>query len=271
MANRARTLPLLITALMFAAAAISAAAQAKGEGAAPNSATLPDVVGIRPGMLAQEAYEMLKKLAAGAQIGVGQFPVAGVSVKPVPVSMAVKTLNVEQIEYITLWLTTPPSKQVVWAVGRTIEFDPNKQLLKSNVIAGLRQKYGPETDEEYRFWAFDQQGRRPEEAGRKGANCANRQNWTLSVAPPEAAIYDYVTPLMIPMGPRTMCDSLIQVRASYDSSRSPEYVFRVTVTVSDLALARSSQEAVQAYLANADAAKKKEEFEKAKQRKGPVF
>jgi hypothetical protein len=68
-----------------------------------------------------------------------------------------------------------------------------------------------------------------------------------------------------------MCDSLIQVRAAYDSPLSAEYVIRVTVTVSDLSLARSSQEAYQAFLANADAAKKQEELEKARQRKGPVF
>src|SRR6185369_2703138 len=138
-------------------------------------------------------------------------------------------LNGEQREYITLWLTLPPSKQVVWAVGRMIEFDENKQLLKSTVITGLRQKYGPETDVEYRFWAIDQQGGRPAEAGRQGANCALRQNWNVAVAPPQAATYASATPLMVPMGPRTMCDSLIQVRAAYDSAvQKPEYVFRVT-------------------------------------------
>ena len=268
MENPARILRFLIAVLAFAAA--DASAQSKGQGAPPAQA-LPDVVGIRTGISAQEAYDMLKKLAPGAQIGVGQYPFPGLSDKPVAVSMAVKILNGEQVEYITLWLTFPPAKQVVWAVGRAIEFDQNNQPLKSTVMAGLRQKYGPETDEEYRFWAFDPEGRRPKEAGREGANCANRQNWSLNVAPPEAATYAYVTPLMIPMGPPTMCDSLTQVRAAYDTVQSPEYVIRVTVTVSDLSLARRSQEAYQAFLANADAAKKQEGLEKAKQRKGPVF
>ena len=267
MATHARALRFFIAALTLAADAL---AQSKSQGVPPVQA-LPDVLGIRTGIPAQEAYDLLKKLAPGALIGIGQFPVAGVSDKPVPVSMAVKTLNTEQIEYITVWLTLPPSKQVVWAVGRSIEFDQGKQLFKSAVIGGLRQKYGPETDEEYRFWAFDSQGRRPEGAGRKGANCANRQNWNPTVAPPQAATYASMTPLMVPMGPRTMCDSLIQVKASYDSFQSPEYVNRVTVTVSDLSLARSSQETYQAFLANADTARKQEELERAKQRKGPVF
>jgi hypothetical protein len=270
MAVRSSTLKLLVSAFLFAAGALNADAQSKSQGP-PSSPGLPDVVGIRPGMSAEEAYNLLKKRAAGAQIGVGQSPVEGVSDKPVPVSMAVQILSGEQVEYITLWLTTPPSKQVVWAVGRTVEFERDKQALKSTVMAGLRQKYGPETDEEYRFWAFDQQGRRPDEAGRKGANCATRQNWNLAVTPPRAAIYSYATPLMIPMGPRTLCDALTEVRASYDSPLGPEYVIRVTVTVSDLSLARASQEAYQAFLANTDTAKKQRELERAKQRKGPEF
>jgi hypothetical protein len=261
---------LLVSTFLFAAAALNATAQSKSQGGPP-PAVLPDVVGIRPGMSAQEAYDLLKKRAAGALIGVGQSAVEGVSDKPVPVSMAVQILIGEQVEYITLWLTTPPSKQVVWAVGRTLEFEQDKQPLKSAVMAGLRQKYGPETDEEYRFWAFDKQGGRPVEAGRKGANCATRQNWSLPVTPPRAATYSYATPLMIPMGPRTLCDSLTEVRASYDSPLGPEYVIRVTVTVSDLSLARSSQEAYQAFVANADTAKKQQELEKAKRRKGPEF
>ena len=44
---------------------------------------LPDVVGIRPGISAQEGYDLLKKLAPQAQIGTGQYPVAGVTDKPV--------------------------------------------------------------------------------------------------------------------------------------------------------------------------------------------
>ena len=51
----------------------------------------------------------------------------------------------------------------------------------------------------------------------------------------------------------------------------PEYIIRITVTVSDLSLARASQDAYQAFVANADAAQKQQELEKAKRRKGPEF
>ena len=233
--------------------------------------SLPDVVGIRPGISAQEAYNLLKARAPRAQIGVGQFPVAGVTDKPVPVSMAINNPDSDPPEIIKVWLTMPPSKQVVWSIGRQIRYEQSKQLLKSTVINGLRQKYGPETEEQYQYWAFDQQGRRTENAGPKGAICRIRAKWNIPVAPPDGATYASFTPLLYTPGPLTPCDSVIEVRTQLDSPYSPEYILNVTVMVSDLALARQSQDAYQSFLANADAAKKKEELEKAKQQKGPTF
>jgi hypothetical protein len=63
---------------------------ARAQTTAPQATSaLPDVVGIRPGISAQEAYNLLKARAPRARIGVGQFPVAGVTDKPVPVSLAI--------------------------------------------------------------------------------------------------------------------------------------------------------------------------------------
>ena len=263
--------PILVIAVAMIAA-ITGSAQSRTPTAPPQSAsTLPDVVGIHPGISAQEAYNLLKARSPQAKIGIGQFRVAGVTDQPVPVSMSIGILNAEPAEVITVWLTTPPSQQVVWAVGRQIEFEQNKQLLRSNVIAGLRQKYGPETDAQHSYWAFDEQGRRSYTAGQKDVNCAGRANWSLTVAPPQDSKYDSFTPLLYAPGPPTPCDSLVEVRATLDSPRGPDYVVRVTVIVSDLALARRSQEAYQAFLANAGEAKNKEEIEKARQRKGPAF
>lgn len=265
--------PLATTSvLVLALAVVAGAAQSRNQTASPTqAAAVPDVVGIRPGIMPQEGYDLLKKRAAGGQIGIGQLPIAGVSEQPVPSLIAVNVLTPEGAEHITLWLTIPPSKQVIWAVGRTIQFDPDKRVLKRSVVEGLRQKYGPETDAGYRFWAFDKQGRLVADAGSKGANCATRQDWTLFPAPPESATFSYVTPLLQPVGARTLCDSLIQVRATDDSTPSSEYVSRVTVIISDLDLARSSQEAYRSFLANADSAKKQQEREKATERKAPVF
>jgi len=263
---------LLVIGIAMVAAAADVAAQTPTALAA-GAARLPDVVGIRPGISAQEAYDLLKARSPGAKIGVGQFPVAGVTDKPVPVSMAVKIIDTDPPEILTVWLTTPPSKQVVWAVGRQIEFEQNKQLLRSTVIGGLRQKYGPVVDSNQRqqFWAFDEQGNRIESADLKTANCMNRANWSLFVTPPSDTTYDFVTPLLYAPGPRNPCDSLVEVKATLDSLANPDFVLRVTVIVSDLGLARRSQEAYQAFLTKAATAKDKEELEKARERKGPAF
>jgi len=233
--------------------------------------SLPDVVGIRPGISAQEAYKLLKARAPRAQIGVGQFAVAGVTDKPVPTSMAVSNPDVDPPEVITIWLTMPPSKQEVWAIGRTLEWPEGKQALKNNVLAGLRQKYGPETDPQNHYWAFDEQGRPSTNADLKQQNCAGRGDWSLQVAPPGAPAYPLFTPLLYTPGPQTLCNSLVEIKTQLNSALGSEYVTRVTVTLSDLPLARRSQQAYQAFLANADAVKKKEEFEKAKQQRAPAF
>jgi hypothetical protein len=91
------------------------------------------------------------------------------------------------------------------------------------------------------------------------------------VAPPPAATFDYVTPLIYAPQPQNECNSLVKVNAHLDSPSTPEYVYKVTVIVSNEALARRSQENYRAYLANGDAAKQKAELEKAKERKGPAF
>ena len=264
-----------LVALWFAAAT-GVKAQSNSNPASPpaaNSAGLPDVVGIRVGIPAQEAYNLLKARYPRAHIGIGHYAIAGVTDKPVPLMIAVDARESDPPEVITLWLTIPPSKQVVWAVGRQVEYDRNKPLLKNTVLAGLRQKYGPETDTDPRqiFWAFDEQGTRPASGPMKTYNCMNRSSFNLMVAPPTAATYDYVTPLIYAPQPRTECDSLVKVNAALDSPSTPEFVFRVTVMISDLALARRSQENYRAYLANGDAAKQKADLEKAKERKGPAF
>jgi hypothetical protein len=258
--------------VVLALSIVAGSAQSRNQTASPSpAAAVPDVVGFRPGIAPQEGYDLLKKRAAGVQIGIGQFPIAGVSEKPVPLSMAVNIPTPDGAEYITLWLTIPPSKQIVWAVGRTLVFDADKQVLKRSVVEGLRQKYGPATDEQYHFWAFDKQGRLAADAGIKSVNCAGRQNWNLFPGPPEGATYSYVTPLLLPLSARTVCDSLVEIRATFDNGSSSEYVSKVTVIVSDLDVARSSQEAYRGFLTNADSAKKQEEREKATDRKAPVF
>ena len=231
---------------------------------------VPDVVGIRPGMSAQDAYNALKARANGAKIGMGQMTMPGVTDKPVVMVMSVRVLGSSPGETIAVWLTLPPNTQQVWGVIRQLQFDAGKEMLKSVLLDGLKQKYGAETDPNY--WAFDEQGGRVATAGLRGNNCANREQANLGV-PDDTTAPMGVSPLIYTPGPEQPCSSVMSVRAEYGnaSSGGSEMVRWVTVTLQDPPLARRSQQAYQSALANGDAAKRKEEIERAKQQKAPPF
>jgi hypothetical protein len=261
---------------VLAFGAAQAGAQSKPDAAAGASAVIsamPDVVGIRPGMPAQEAYNTLKARNPNVKVGIGQFMMPGLGDKPTVTSMAAQVVDGSVPETITVWLTTPPMKQVVFAVGRQLEYDQNKPLLRSNVVNSLRQKYGPETATGTAeiFWAYDEQGRRPNTALMQQNNCMARAHFSLQVGAPQGPTFDFVTPLLYAPGPAEFCDSTVKVSAQLQgpNGSAGDYVSRITVVITDQPLARRSQEAYQAYLANGAAAKQREELEKAKQRKGP--
>src|SRR5262249_59333572 len=130
--------------LAFSLCALSLHPQSKPE--VIISSAVPDIIGIRPGMSAQEAYNLLKARHAGIKIGVGQFQIAGLGDKPIPTQIAAQVEDASEPEIFTVWLTTPPGPQVVFAVGRLLEYDQNSPLLRKEVLASLRKKYGPETD-----------------------------------------------------------------------------------------------------------------------------
>ncbi len=240
------------------------------------SSAVPDVIGIRPGMSAQEAYSLLKARHPSITIGVGQFQIAGLGDKPIPTEIAAQVVDASEPETLTVWLTTPPGKQLVFAVGRMLEYDSNSPLLRKEVLESLRRKYGPETasNPAQVYWAFDEQGRRPDASRMRQLNCMSIANGSVSVAAPPGATFSAATPVMYtPPQAASPCDSYIKVDAQLDgtSGLDQTYVRRITLMIRDLALERRSEEAYQAYLANAANAKSKEELEKAKQRKAPKF
>jgi hypothetical protein len=242
---------------------------------AQSNSSLPDVVGIRPGIAAQDAYNLLKARNPSVKVGVGQVPIQGFGDAPVSTAISAQVIDARAPEIITVWLTTPPSKQVVFSVGRTLEYPRDKALLRTNVVENLRQKYGPETDQENGryFWAFDENGNRLDAAQERSQNCKARVPFNTPVAAPDASTYPQPTPLIYSPQPATPCDANVGVWASLDvpSDAPGELVTRITVQITDLALARRSQIAYQNYLKNGAAAQNKEELDKAKQRKGPIF
>jgi hypothetical protein len=275
MKRTARTLSSFTTFLAFALFAFSANAQSKPDAAQPLPATLPDIIGIRPGMSAQEAYNLLKARHAGIKIGVGQSQMQGFGEKPVFLQISAQVVDASAPETISVWLTAPPGKQVVFAVGRTLEYDPNQPLLRTKIVESLRQKFGPETQDSgpQVYWAFDEQGKRPDAERMRQLNCLARTSGNLLVDAPPAATFNASTPIIYSPQAVTPCDSFIRVHAELTSgnTRGETYVNRITLLIWDLALQRRSQESYQAYLASLANAKGKEELDKAKQRTAPSF
>jgi hypothetical protein len=274
MSRIVRALLIVSLGLEFALPQPKANTQSKPQAPEVSSA-LPDVAGIRPGMPAQEAYNLLKARHPSIKIGVGQLQMQGLGDKPISAQISAQVVDASAPETITVWLTSPPGQQVVFAVGRTLEYDPNQPLLRSKVVDSLRQKFGPETLDRGAevYWAFDEQGRRPDAARMKQLNCISRGGLgNLIVAPPQGPTFPAVTPIIYSPQALDPCDSFIKVNAELSSpGPDPTYVHRIALIIWDLALERRSQEAYRAYLASAANGRSKEELEKAKQRKLPTF
>jgi hypothetical protein len=275
MITRTARLRVTLALLAFTFVGYSAHSQAKQEAAAVSSA-LPDLVGIRPGMPAQEAYTILKARNPNIRISMGQAPIPGFGDKPVVTEMRAQVTDASAPETITVWLTIPPTKQVVFAVGRLLEYDPDQPLLRSKVMESLREKYGTETEDsnfQGAFWAFDEHGGRPDAARLKQLNCMSRGHGTLAVSAPQTATFPAPSILVYSPEADNGCEWLTKLNASFSSRGGLDqtYVFGISVMLWDMRLQRQTQEAYQAYLAHADTAKSKEELEKAKRRTVPKF
>jgi hypothetical protein len=92
-------------------------------------------------------------------------------------------------------------------------------------------------------------------------------------APPQTATFPAPSILVYSPEADNGCEWLIKLNASFTGSGglNSTYIYNISVFLWDVRLQRQTQEAYQAYLANAGAAKSKEELEKAKQRKLPKF
>jgi hypothetical protein len=263
--NRPRCLLLLIAAVL-----VAMAGPQKSSAQAAASTAVPDVAGLRVGMTAQEAYEVLKARAHGAMIGVGQYPVEGVSAKPVPNIITVRIPDKVPAEIITVWLTTPPSKQVVWGIAEQLTYADSNKVLTSTVLDALRKKFGPEMNPKGYglWWSFDTQGKHADAL----PECINYENTNISAIEPREPAFSNATPLMYGLGPGSPCDPLVTVRASIigPSNDSP-YAITITLTELDHSLVLSSKKAYQAFIASAGARQQQQELERAKEQKGPVF
>jgi hypothetical protein len=231
---------------------------------------LPELAGIRPGMSAQKAYEILKAEAGGAQIGIGEYPTAGVTDKPVPEAFSVHIINKVPALTIRVWLTTPPSKQTVWAVGEVLEYPDTDKLLISTVFASWHQKFGQPIDSAFSaaYWAFDEQGQHRADP----TNCFGGANSNITVEAPQGAVYQYTTALYEAMPTKSVCDSFVDLRATLPYLTSADrYTSRIQLLEIDHAALTRTQNLYHAYIAQQNAIEQKKQLEKAEQQKAPSY
>jgi len=233
------------------------------------TAALPDVVGIRPGMSAQEAYQALSERAKGSKIGIAQGTIDGID-KPVVVLMALQVVGSSPREEIVVYLTYPPEKQIVWAVRRTLTFEPGKEPTKADVMDGLRQKYGPELPvSAWAYWSFGEDARRSNMREVASYNCGGRATMygvDNFVTPQPNSPLPYLQPL-------PNCESYVSVRAQVENGSlvNNALASTVTVIVEDTPAALRSRTAWKALASGQNAAARQQEIDKAKQQQKPTF
>jgi hypothetical protein len=108
---------------------------------------LPDILGIQLGMPARDAHAKLQSALPKNKISIMPTKLPTID-KPVILSFA--SAPASQImmgmegDTVTVDVTLPPSKQMVWRIERQ-HFFPNKGIPKKTLLASLREKYGKET------------------------------------------------------------------------------------------------------------------------------
>src|SRR5271169_3859478 len=181
MGNRfVRRVAIVVSVLVVALGANSAAiAQTP---AAATAGTGPDILGIRVGITAQEAYTLLQNIDPAHRVTVGQVPIpALLSDKAAVYAMAPESLNTGGDGTITISISLPPNPQQVFQVHRVLV--QSIHTTADQIIASLRQKYGPESYQNpgstptnpNMFWLFDKQGNlaNPTTAAADARACGN--------------------------------------------------------------------------------------------------
>lgn len=256
----------VIAALVAAAGFGMAWAQAQPPAQKPASPqdaqkiVLPDIVGFRPGITAQEAYDKLKAYNPRAKIAASLTPIPQLSANPLTFALVMSESGESSAEIIETDLTLPPGKQVVWRIARRFTFDPGKEMLLENLLATLREKYGHESqplaavNPQMAVWYFDAQGRPAKETGGLVFNncniLASEGDITASVdqnTPPQVR-YNMTHPIQRGRPEQELCRNLIKVEANWQVNpinglwRVPHF----TVALADYSLQAPAQDATAA-------------------------
>lgn len=286
-ARAAATAAVAIAAVAIAAAALmgpgSAAAAAStppaAPAAAPGGAALPDIVGLRPAIPAQQAYDFLKAYDRAARVFVSDTPLGmpPITPKPFPYLLALTQDPNNITEAIWVNITLPPSKATVWRVSRYTQFGADQAPTVEKVMDSLRAKYGPEANlitpatganNSRLTWYFDESGRRLERPGGLSPASCTGQLGPMDTPDNVAESHNLVYVLFQPLGDRqgvSECRAAVVVSAQLSQGmgqRNDRVVGRLRVTVADLPLEARAHAATLALIAKGAAA----EVEQEKQR-----
>lgn len=230
---------------------------------------LPDIVGLKPGITLQEAYDRLKAYNRIAQVEIGRMAYPDLAAEPIPYAVVLGQEGELSAELIEADVTLPPGKQVVWRVVRTLRFPQGKEQPVTNLMAALREKYGPESfvvksNIPTPNWFLDEHGRAVADTGGLSfATCAvvgglpaiNTSVLNGVVAPLQ---YNLIQPQQRSGTNADLCRALVTVRAVLHPAPDPRLALMLSVSITDSPLEAREHEATVNFLANAAAQKKKE-------------
>ena len=254
-------------------------------------AEMPDILGVQLGMPARDAHAKLQ-----AQIPKNKIQVMSDNLPTIdqPVIKSFSSAPAGQImmgsegDQVTVDVTLPPNKQAVWRVVRQHYF-ANKGILKTTLLASLREKYGKETRTNFNekqpatddsqihhlLWLFDEQGRPaplPSKPKKDGPDFANQSTLTWC-----AGLGDGAQLAMIevyansPKGVNSETDwcysSYNAVGVSVTSAETPELYTQMRVVAVSLPLALRAAEATSKWKKDIAEGQHKQDSEKARQEK----
>lgn len=247
---------------------------------------LPDVLGIQLGMPARDAHAKLQ-----AQIPKNPIQVTTANLPTIekPVISSFQSVPKQTIamgdegDIVTVGVTLPPNKQVVWRVYRQ-HFFPDKGILRKTLLASLREKYGkesraiasngkPTTTDEGKIvsllWLMDEQGRPvalPPLVGMTDPlrSCEGFEEGTAD------SLVESPPPMTFASADYKWCQSnYTAVTVRFIDSEVPELYSRLMVGIVSLPFARRAGEATMKWKQEIAEGQHKQEIERAKQQEKP--
>ncbi len=254
-----RSCPVLLILSLASSGLTAGSAAAQGS---------PDIVGLKPGITLQEAYDRLKAYNRIAQVEVGRMLYPDLAAEPIPYAVVLGQEGELSADLIEADVTLPPGKPVVWRVMRTLRFPQGKEQPIANLMAALREKYGPESfvvksNIPTPNWFFDEHGKAVADTGGLSfSTCAlvggvpaiNTSVLNGTVAPLQ---YNLIQPWRGSGTNGDLCRALVTVRAVIHPAPDPRLAIALSVSITDSPLEAREHEATVAFLASAAAARKK--------------